>query len=235
MRKREICFDRWSEKKKARLDRGETEQKREKSIEMEAERFDFFALFPSLSLSFAHCIAERRKSCVPWRGEGARRAKRENARRKKRRVPAPLSRKRWLPSLSFLPRGAKEKKNERGLLDLLLLRPATSRGAEGMTSARLSRSRREQRDKGRGSKRVQRLVIRSLTHHPASERSERWQCIHQISLFSLSTLEKTALTRPSAVPGWRVPRRPPLLVRVAKKKKKWGRRGVKRKKLSLSL
>ena len=172
---------------------------------------------------------------MPWRGEGARRAKRENARRKKRRVPAPLSRKRWLPSLSFLPRGAKEKKNERGLLDLLLLRPATSRGAEGMTSARLSRSRREQRDKGRGSKRVQRLVIRSLTHHPASERSERWQCIHQISLFSLSTLEKTALTRPSAVPGWRVPRRPPLLVRVAKKKKKWGRRGVKRKKLSLSL
>lgn len=79
------------------------------------------------------------------------------------------------------------------------------------------------------------LFFASLTHHPVLE---RWKCIIENSLRSLSTnTKKTTLTRPSAVPGWRVPRRPPLWQKVAKKRGRGGglRKRKRRKKTRWSL
>ena len=156
---------------------------------------------------------------MSWRGEGAQRwrEKRENTRRKRRVLPRCRETSNGSPSLHSSAQ-KREKRKKRG------------RASRTFASPSNHLSRRRGNDAGealevaegvtRGGKREQKgsaeAIHRLANTPPCPERSgaESSDGNAPSSLPACLSLrfdsQKMALTRPSAVPGWRVPRRPPL-------------------------
>lgn len=178
-----------------------------------------FAFRPSLSLSFSCCIAERRGLRVQQRGEAEDGWARARERAMRRRACPAVEKEgtknvRWLP----LPLSSARKKRVRRSFAC----EARFSGQEPH-QAPIRRRQRGPRGRGRYHERRKEGEKRGGIHSvvdPLTQSDGKHFNLSFLSLRSNKTTQKLVLTRPPAVPDWRVPRRPPL--RKVEKRRRGG-------------